>query len=278
MGYSFYYPPENKVLVGRKADFLENSLITQEAMVFKKKTDMDGDVHTYKACLVAKGYTQTPRINYEETFSPVADIRAIRILISIAAYYDYDICKHQASGSNVTFLILYVDVILIMGNHIPMLQDVKYYLGMCFAMKDLGEAAYILGIKIYRDRSRRIPMPEKLRLSKSQGASTPAKLKRMKNVPYALAVGSIMYAVRYVGYLTDDDDLKSQTGYVFVLNRAIAIVNEFGITKGARHFLAKVHYLCEVIEFDDIKLVSCKSVMIIYLDNWDCKIIVFSDE
>nr|GFB50015.1 hypothetical protein [Tanacetum cinerariifolium] len=58
-------------------------------------------------------------------------------------------------GSNITFLILYVDDILIMGNKIPMLQDVKSYLGRCFAMKDLGKAAYNLGIKIYRDRSRR---------------------------------------------------------------------------------------------------------------------------
>nr|GEV21551.1 hypothetical protein [Tanacetum cinerariifolium] len=38
------------------------------------------------------------------------------------------------------------------------------------------------------------------------------------------------------------------------VTRAIAIANESGITKGARHFRAKVHYLREVIEFDDIKL------------------------
>ncbi|GKA36842.1 retrotransposon protein, putative, ty1-copia subclass, partial [Tanacetum coccineum] len=62
----------------------------------------------------------------------------------------------KASGINVTFLILYVDDILIMRNHIPMLQDVKSYLGKCFAMKDLGEATYIIGIKIYRDRSRQL--------------------------------------------------------------------------------------------------------------------------
>ncbi|GJS58859.1 hypothetical protein Tco_0653643 [Tanacetum coccineum] len=52
---------------------------------------MDGAVHTYKARLVAKGFTQTYRVDYEETFSRVADIRAIRILIAIAAFYDYEI-------------------------------------------------------------------------------------------------------------------------------------------------------------------------------------------
>ncbi|GJT67454.1 retrotransposon protein, putative, ty1-copia subclass [Tanacetum coccineum] len=132
-------------------------------------------------------------------------------------------CVYQkASGSNVTFLILYVDDIIIMGNHIPSLQSVKDYLGRCFAMKDLGEATFILGIKIYRDRSKRliglgqnaymdkilkrykmdnskrghIPMQERLDLNKTQGASTPKEVKRMQNVPYASAVGSIMYAVR----------------------------------------------------------------------------------
>ncbi|GJZ87661.1 hypothetical protein Tco_0659271 [Tanacetum coccineum] len=35
---------------------------------------------------------------------------------------------------------------------------------------------------------------------------------------------------------------------------AIVIANESGITKGARHFHAKVHYLCKVIEYGDIKL------------------------
>ncbi|GKE48900.1 retrotransposon protein, putative, ty1-copia subclass, partial [Tanacetum coccineum] len=322
--------------------------------MFKKNTDIDGIVHTYKAHPVAKGYTQLYRVDYEQTFLPVADIRAIRILISIVAYYDYEIwkmdiktfflnsyldediymvqpegfvdpnhprkvCKLQrsiyglkqasrswnkrfdeeikrfgfaqnldepcvyqkASGSNVTFLILYVDDIIIMGNHIPSLQSVKDYLGKCFAMKDLGEAAFILKIKIYRDRSKQlirlgqnaymdkilkryrmdnskrghIPMQERLDLNKTQGASTPEEVKRMQNVPYASAVGSIMYAVRCtrpdvafaqnitsrfqqnpvyagnpevelrvdsycdVGFETDRDDTKSQTGYVFILNR-----------------------------------------------------------
>nr|GEV27132.1 putative retrotransposon Ty1-copia subclass protein [Tanacetum cinerariifolium] len=113
--------------------------------LFKKKTDMDGNVHIYKARLVAKGSTQTPWIDYEETYSPVADIRAIRILIAIAAYYDYEIWK----------------------------MDVK----MAFLNGYLNEE-------------------EKLKLRKSQGASTPAEMKCMQNVPYASTVGSIRYDVR----------------------------------------------------------------------------------
>nr|GEW83605.1 hypothetical protein [Tanacetum cinerariifolium] len=141
----------------------------------------------------------------------------------------------------------------------------------------------------------------------------------MQNIPYASAVGSIMYAVRCTrpdvafaqnmishfqqnignmerelkvsyytdaGYLTDADNLKSLTGYVFVLNGgaeavwirkfiyglgivptikepismycdnigAIAIAKDDDVTKGARHFCAKVHYLRETIKLGDVKI------------------------
>nr|GEU95671.1 hypothetical protein [Tanacetum cinerariifolium] len=39
----------------------------------------------------SKGFTQTYRVDYEETFSPITDIKAIKILIAIAVYYDYEI-------------------------------------------------------------------------------------------------------------------------------------------------------------------------------------------
>ena len=60
----------------------------------------------------------------------------------------------KVSGSFVAFLILYVDDILLIGNDTKFLNSKKGYLNKNFSMKDLGEAAYILGIKIYRDRSR----------------------------------------------------------------------------------------------------------------------------
>ncbi|GJZ30950.1 putative retrotransposon ty1-copia subclass protein [Tanacetum coccineum] len=72
-------------------DVPSNGRTVGSKWLFKKKIDMDGNVHTFKACLVAKGYTQTYGVDYGETFSHVADIRAIRILLAIAAFYDYEI-------------------------------------------------------------------------------------------------------------------------------------------------------------------------------------------
>jgi len=57
----------------------------------RKKIEADGKVETYKARLVAKGYRQQEGIDYDETFSPVAMLKSIRILLAIAAYYDYEI-------------------------------------------------------------------------------------------------------------------------------------------------------------------------------------------
>ena len=55
------------------------------------------------------------------------------------------------SGISIAFLILYVDDILLIGNDIEFLDSIKGYLNKSFSMKDLGEAAYTLSIKIYID-------------------------------------------------------------------------------------------------------------------------------
>ncbi|GJT14837.1 retrotransposon protein, putative, ty1-copia subclass [Tanacetum coccineum] len=127
------------------------------------------------------------------------------------------------------------------------ISDVKFYLGKCFPMKDLGEAAYILGIKIYRDRSNRLVglyqseyiekilkrfKIENSKLGRSIMYAAVVKniLKYLMNTKYMFRVyaGDLDEELRVTcytddGYEIDADDIKSQniksqTCYVFVLN------------------------------------------------------------
>ena len=44
-----------------------------------------------KLRLVAKGFREIQEVDYDETFSPVAMLKSIRVLLIIAAYHDYEI-------------------------------------------------------------------------------------------------------------------------------------------------------------------------------------------
>ena len=102
-----------------------------------------------------------------------------------------------------------------------MLTSVKVWLSNTFSMKDSGEATYILGIRIYRDRSKRIiglsqslylekvlkrfnildskrgllPFRHGIHLSKTMSPKTSEEMAEMAKVPYASAIGSLMYAM-----------------------------------------------------------------------------------
>ena len=52
---------------------------------------MDENVHTFKAKHVEKGYIQTQVLEYDETFSPLAKIKSIRIFLAIVTFHDYEI-------------------------------------------------------------------------------------------------------------------------------------------------------------------------------------------
>ena len=125
---------------------------------------------------------------------------------------------HSDRVATVAFLILYVDDILLIGNDIEFLYNIKGYLNKSFSMKDLGEAAYILGIKISdrrliglsqstyldkvlkkfkMDRSKKgfLPVLQGVKLSQTQCPTTVEDREKMKVIPYASAIGSIMYGM-----------------------------------------------------------------------------------
>src|SRR4051812_4821795 len=72
-------------------DLLDGVRPVECKWVFTKKTDMDGNVSIYKARLVAKGFRQVQGVDYDETLSPVVMLKSVRIMLAIAAYFDYEI-------------------------------------------------------------------------------------------------------------------------------------------------------------------------------------------
>ncbi|GJV31264.1 retrotransposon protein, putative, ty1-copia subclass [Tanacetum coccineum] len=230
----------------------------------------------------------------------------------------------KASGSYVAILILYVDDILLMGNNIPMLQSKFSYLGKSFDMIDFRGCCIYSWFKIYviahgqnfptasaigsimyavrctrPDVAFAQNMTSRFQQNLGEEHWTAVKniLKYLRNTKDMFLVygGNLKRQLRVscytdAGYLTDADNLKSQTGYVFVLNGgavdwkkavwirkfisglgivptieepismycdntgAIAIAKDDGVTKGARHFRAKVHYLRETIKMGDVRI------------------------
>ena len=75
--------PAGRKAIGRKS--------IGRKCLFKKKLNGEGKVDKYKACLVAKGYSQVEGIDFGEIFSPVAKLTFIRFLLSIAAAFDTEV-------------------------------------------------------------------------------------------------------------------------------------------------------------------------------------------
>ena len=63
---------------------LEGEHIIGTKWIFHNKTDEEGNVIRNKARLVAQGYLQMEGVDYDETFTPVAHMESIRILLALA--------------------------------------------------------------------------------------------------------------------------------------------------------------------------------------------------
>jgi hypothetical protein len=136
---------------------------------------------------------------------------------------EYDCCVYVKSldDGSFIFLLLYVDDMLITAKSIVEVNKLKVLLSKEFDMKDLGAAKKILGMEIRRDRDAKklrlsqagyvkkvlerfsmenakpvsTPLANHFHLSTSQCPKTVEETEDMSKVPYASAVGCLMYAM-----------------------------------------------------------------------------------
>ena len=67
--------------------------------MYTLKCKSDGSLDRYKARLVARGYTQTFGVDYQETFALVAKINTIRILISLVVNLDWPLNQYDIKNA-----------------------------------------------------------------------------------------------------------------------------------------------------------------------------------
>ncbi|KAH9779716.1 hypothetical protein KPL71_007813 [Citrus sinensis] len=164
--------------------------------IYKRKRGVNGRVETFKARLVTKGLYLEREIDYEETFSPVAMLKSIRILLSIAAVLDYEIWQMDVKTA-------------FLNGH---LEE-----NICMQQPD--------GFIQKRPRTHGL---HGITFSKDQSPKTSEEIERMRRVPYAEAVGSLMYVM-----------LCTRPDICF----AVGMVNRYQSNPGPKHWTAVKHIM-----------------------------------
>ena len=200
-----------------KTAFLHGNLEEEIYMSQPDRFKVDGKEK--KVCKLDKslyGLKQSPRQWYKRFDKFMIGQKYSR------SKYDHCVYLRKLQNGSYIYLLLYVDDMLIASKSQIEIEKLKTQLNREFEMKDLGEAKKILGMEISRDRKlgrlclsqkeylRKVlkrfginkkskpistPLAPHFKLSASISPKNDAEREYMTKVPYASAVGSLMYAM-----------------------------------------------------------------------------------
>ncbi|CAI7773186.1 unnamed protein product [Closterium sp. NIES-53] len=121
--------------------------------LFKIKSDADGKIERYKYRLVAKGYQQKEKVDCKELFAPV--LRGVLEEIGFTPSTADHSLFILGEGEQRSFMVVYVDDILIFSPSSDLVKEVMLKLQDKFKCKALGDVSFYLGLHIERDVEKR---------------------------------------------------------------------------------------------------------------------------
>nr|GEY83673.1 hypothetical protein [Tanacetum cinerariifolium] len=264
MGYYFYYPPENKVLAAQNAKFLENSLINQEASESLEDLEIIQKEDTHPSIDTSLN-NEEDDLEIDEPQSDIVPIRRStrtqhapdRMCLYIDAK-EHELgdlgepAKCDKPISTESRVSCYTD-----AGYLTDADDLKSQTGYVFVLNggavDWKSAKQSIFATSYAE-SEYIAAFNASKEATAKQSIFATSYAESEYIDAFNASKEVVWVRKFISGLGVVPTIEEPISMYCDNTRAIAIANESGITKRARHFRAKVYYLCEVIEYGDIKL------------------------